>query len=295
VANPAGKVRRPPDDDPVVPPAGERLEGQALGIDVGGTGVKAAMVDLSTGELISDRVRMKTPQPATPKAVIATVATVVGRIRDAGHEVPGLAAGCGLPGVVKRGHLKTAANIDKAWLDAPAEEMLREALGFPVLAINDADAAGLAELTYGAGEGLGGMVLLLTVGTGIGSGLFVDGLLVPNTELGHLTLHGKDAETRVSGAARERREIGWQRWAREFSEYLALVDRYLWPDLFIIGGGVSKSWKDFGKLLVVRPPVVPARLLNTAGITGAALAGAHAVVDAEARARSLSGNGRTAA
>lgn len=275
-----------PDDDPIVPDAGLAMRGKALGIDVGGTGVKAAVVDLATGELRSERVREKTPQPATPEAVIETVGRVVERLTEAGSMSDELAAGCGLPGVVKRGRLTTAANIDQGWIGAPAEELLERRLGFPVLVINDADAAGLAELTYGAGKGHLGTVLLLTLGTGIGSALFVEGRLVPNTELGHLELQGKDAETRLSGTSRERRGLSWKRWAREFNEYLAQIQLYLSPDLIIIGGGVSKVWDRYDSLLVSPVPLVPALLLNTAGIAGAALAAAHARRGREARKRS---------
>ncbi|CAN5407773.1 ROK family protein [soil metagenome] len=265
-----------PDDDPLLPSPGASHTGQALGIDVGGTGVKAAVVDLSTGELISARVREKTPQPATPEAVADTVASVVARVAEGGMLPSDLPAGCGLPGVVKRGRLLTAANIDQGWLDFPAEQAWAERLGRPLLALNDADAAGVAEMAYGAAQGHGGTVLLLTIGTGIGSALFIDGHLVPNTELGHLELHGKAAELRLSGAARDRRGIGWKRWGREFDEYLAMIERYFWPDLIILGGGVSKEMARYGKYLTARAPVVAAGLLNTAGIAGAALAGASA-------------------
>jgi polyphosphate glucokinase len=272
-----GRTATTPRDDPFIPEAGIRLEGRALGIDVGGTGVKAALVELGAGELASERIREKTPQPATPQAVLDAIGAVVGRLREDGHDMTGLAAGCGLPGVVKHGHLKTAANIDKSWVDAPAERLIAERLGMPVLALNDADAAGLAELTYGAARGRLGTVLLLTVGTGIGSALFVDGRLVPNTEFGHLEFQGKDAEVLLSGAARERRELGWKAWAREFNDYLARLELYFWPDLIVIGGGVSKAWEKYGALLQTQCQIVPARLLNTAGIAGAALAAAAAL------------------
>jgi polyphosphate glucokinase len=264
------------DDDPLVPEAGLRMEGLGLGIDVGGTGVKAAVVDLSNGELRTDRIREKTPQPATPDAVVETIATVVERVEEEHPGARDLPAGCGLPGVVKLGHVLTAANIDKGWIGAPAEELLLKRLKVPVLAINDADAAGLAELTYGAGEGRTGTVLLLTLGTGIGSAIFIDGRLLPNTELGHLEFRGKGAEVRLSGTSRERRGLSWKRWAEEFNEYIAQVELYFWPDLIIIGGGVSKVWDRYASSLVSRAPIVPARLLNTAGIAGAALAAAHA-------------------
>ncbi len=262
--------------DPPIPVPGTRLKGIALGIDVGGTGVKAALVDLATGKLASDRVRERTPQPATPEAVTETVASVVGQVLD-GEKVPDdLPVGCGLPGVVTDGVLRTAANIDKAWVGVSVEGLVGEAIGRRVLGINDADAAGLAELAYGAAEGVPGTVLLLTIGTGIGSALFVDGRLVPNTEFGHLEFHGKDAELRVSGAARNRRGLGWKRWAREFDEYLDRLELYFWPDLIILGGGVSKDMAKYAHLLTTRAPVVPAQHLNVAGIVGAAYAAAAA-------------------
>ncbi len=265
----------PLSDDPPIPDPQMRLDGLALGIDVGGSGVKAGLVDLAEGRLASERIKEKTPQPATPDAVADSIARVVERLADAGDE-PGLAAGCGLPGVVKFGRLMTAANIDKAWAGTDAQALLGERLGRRVLALNDADAAGVAEMAYGAGRGRMGTVLLLTLGTGIGTALFIDGRLVPNTELGHLELNGKDAETFLSGTARERRELSWKAWAREFNGYLDLVDRYLWPDLIILGGGVSKSLEKFRSELKSNAPVVAAELLNTAGIVGAARAAAAA-------------------
>jgi polyphosphate glucokinase len=275
-----GDGRQPPEgrDDPFIPDAGAaaKVTGAAIGIDVGGTGVKAALVDLASGELRSERVREKTPQPSTPEAVVESIARVVERIREEGHELDGLPAGCGLPGIVKRGRLTTAANIDKGWIDAPAERLISERLGRPVLALNDADAAGVAEMAHGAGRGRTGTVLLLTVGTGIGSAIFVDSRLVPNTELGHVEFHGQDAETLISGASRERRGLGWKRWAREFNEYLADLELYFSPDLILIGGGVSKSWGKYAALLKTTAPIEPAQLLNVAGIVGAALAAAAA-------------------
>ena len=278
-----GMARSQTHDDPLVPPPGTRLKGLGLGIDVGGTGVKAALVDLATGTLASDRVRERTPQPATPEAVTATVASVVAQVLD-GETVPDdLPVGCGLPGVVTEGILRTAANIDKSWEGVSVEGIVGEALGRRVLAINDADAAGLAELAYGAAEGVSGTVLLLTIGTGIGSALFIDGRLVPNTEFGHLEFHGKDAELRVSGAARSRRGLGWKRWAREFDEYLDRLELYFWPDLIILGGGVSKDMARYEHLLTTRAPVKAAELLNVAGIVGAAYAGAASFGVAKAK------------
>ncbi len=243
-----------------------------LGIDIGGTGVKAALVALDTGELVSKRVRIATPKPATPVAVAATVREVVDAIA-AENELPSdLPVGAGLPGVVKRGRVLTAANIDKSWIGVSAAELFGETLGRQVTVINDADAAAIAEERLGAGRDVSGTVLLLTLGTGIGSGLLVDGQLVPNTEFGHIELKGRNAERQLSGAARERRRLRWKAWAEEFNVYLAHVETYLWPDLIILGGGVSKKSSKFLPLLDVRCEVVPARLLNNAGIVGAALA-----------------------
>jgi polyphosphate glucokinase len=253
------------------------LSGVALGIDIGGTGVKAALVDVATGGLVTDRIREKTPQPSTPDAVVATVRSVVGRVTAQRTMPDGAPVGCGLPGVIKYGRLKTAANIDPSWIDVSAEELLSERLGRPVLAINDADAAGLCEMTYGAGRGVDGTVLILTLGTGIGSALFIDGRLVPNTEFGHVEFKGKDAETRLSGTARERRGLGWKGWAKEFNAYLARLELYFSPDLIILGGGVSKEFARFDGLLKSNAPRVPAQFLNAAGIIGAAFAAASAL------------------
>ncbi len=290
-----GMARSQTHDDPLIPHPGTRLKGLGLGIDVGGTGVKAALVDLATGTLASDRVREKTPQPATPEAVTATVASVVAQVLD-GETVPDdLPVGCGLPGVVTEGILRTAANIDKSWEGVSVEGIVGEALGRRVLAINDADAAGLAELAYGAAEGVSGTVLLLTIGTGIGSALFIDGRLVPNTEFGHLEFHGKDAELRVSGAARSRRGLGWKSWAREFDEYLDRLELYFWPDLIILGGGVSKDMAKYEHLLTTRAPVKAAELLNVAGIVGAAYAGAASLGVAKAKPKATARRPRKSA
>jgi polyphosphate glucokinase len=263
--------------DPVMPAPTTRLAGAAVGIDVGGTGVKAALVDLANAELLSPRVREKTPQPSTPEAVAQAIASVVAKAlegRDVPHDLP---VGCGLPGIVKAGRLASAANIDPGWVGWPATENIGAAVGRPVLIVNDADAAGLAELAFGAARGRSGTVILLTLGTGIGSALFVDGRLVPNTEFGHLEFHGQDAETLISGAARERRKLGWKAWVKQFNLYLSRLELYFSPDLFILGGGVSKEFAKWGRYLKVRTEVVTATYLNTSGIIGAAYAaGAHA-------------------
>ncbi len=243
----------------------------ALGIDIGGSGIKAALVDVKTGELVSRRVRISTPKPSTPAAVAETVRAVVDRIND-DHAIPDDApAGCGLPCVVKNGVVHTAANIDKGWIGKSAADVVGEALGRKVVALNDADAAGIAEMRLGAGRDCDGTVLILTLGTGIGSAVFVDGQLVPNTELGHIELAGKDAETRVSGVARERRKLRWKAWAVEFNEYLARLEAYLWPDLIILGGGVSKTMNKYRDHLRSTAPIVPAEHLNSSGMIGAAI------------------------
>lgn len=270
-----------PGADPEMPAPTTRLSGPALGIDVGGTGVKAALVDLATAELLSPRVREKTPQPSTPEAVAVTITRVVERTLE-GQRVPDiLPVGCGLPGIVKAGRLASAANIDPGWVGWPATDNISAAVGRPVLIVNDADAAGVAELAFGAARGRAGTVILLTLGTGIGSALFIDGRLVPNTEFGHLEFHGQDAETLVGGAARERRKLGWKAWAKQFNLYLSRLELYFSPDLIIFGGGVSKEYAKWAKLVKTRCEVVTATYLNTSGIIGAAYAaGAHVLGDA---------------
>lgn len=245
--------------------------GAALGIDVGGTGVKAALVDVITGELLSHRHRINTPKPATPEAVAKAIVDLVNLVAAEVELPPEVPAGVGIPGPIKDGVVMTAANIDKHWIGANADQLVGKALGRRAFAINDADAAGLAEVRFGAGRDVPGTVLMLTIGTGIGSGLFVDGRLVPNTEFGHLEFRGKDAEVRISGVARERRHLRWRVWANEFSAFLARVELYFWPDLIILGGGVSKELKKYEKWLDSRVPIVPAHYLNTSGIVGSAM------------------------
>jgi polyphosphate glucokinase len=237
-----------------------------LGIDVGGSGIKGAPVDLAVGDLAEDRYRQETPQPATVKSVVDTVALVAKRFG------PAESVGITFPGVVVDGVVRTAANVDKAWIDAPAAELFAEAVGGPVTVVNDADAAGIAEMTFGAGRGRRGTTLMLTFGTGIGSALFRDGRLVPNTEFGHLELHGEDAEVRASDRARDVEDLSWRDWAHRVQQYLRHVEGLLQPDLMIIGGGVSKKAEKFLPMIETRTPVVPAMLQNNAGIIGAALA-----------------------
>ena len=248
------------------------LTGKALGIDVGGTGTKAAMIDLASAELVTARYREKTPQPSEPEAVIEVIETIVGQVLEEHGPIDDLAVGCGLPGPIKYGRMKMAANLDKGWVDFDATGVLSEKLGRPVHVINDADAAGMAELAYGEARDRDGTTILLTIGTGIGSALISEGRLVPNTEFGHLEMHGQAAETLVSGVARERRELKWKPWATEFNEYLAMLDFYFWPDRVILGGGVSKRSAKYWEYLESGADLVKAKYLNTSGIIGAAYA-----------------------
>jgi polyphosphate glucokinase len=244
---------------------------EIVGIDVGGSGIKAALVDTTRGQLISERVRVETPQPSFPDVVAAATAEVVDGLGGSGP------AGIGFPAAILGGVTMTAANIDKAWVHAPGQDIFSAALGRPVVLMNDADAAGLAEMRFGAGAGEQGVVLMLTLGTGIGSALFVDGQLVPNTELGHLEIRGKDGESRAAASVRERKNLSWERWARRLDEYIHRVDALFWPDLIILGGGVSKRAEKFMSFLTARPRLVVATLHNEAGIVGAAVRAAESM------------------
>jgi polyphosphate glucokinase len=239
-----------------------------FGIDIGGTGMKAAIVDLTTGVLVSDRHRIPTPRPATP----AAMADVVKQLIDARQWSAPL--GVAFPAIVHHGVVGLAANIDESWVGVDADALFTEACGLDVSMINDADAAGIAEVQFGAGRGRAGVVIMLTFGTGIGSGLFIDGTLVPNTELGHLELDGHDAETRASAVVREREGLGWSEWAPRVERYLRHVEMLFSPDLFIVGGGASKVAEQWLPLISIETEVVPATMANNAGIVGAALVGA---------------------
>lgn len=237
-----------------------------FGVDVGGSGIKGAPVDLEQGALATERVRVPTPRPATPESVCDVVAQV---LAEAG--APDGPFGLTLPAVVTAGTARTAANIDPSWVGTDVAALVRARTGRDAVVVNDADAAGIAESRYGAARGVAGTVLVLTLGTGIGSALLRDGRLVPNTELGHLELDGAVAEHRASDAARKREDLSWQQWAQRLEAYLRHVDRLLWPDLVVLGGGVSKKADSWLHLLDVRPEVRPAQLRNDAGIVGAAL------------------------
>ncbi len=237
-----------------------------FGLDVGGSGIKGAPVDISTGTLLSERFRIPTPQPATPAAMIAVAAEVVAHFDWHGP------IGCGFPAVVKGGVVHTAANIDQSWIGYDLQRALEDAVGQSVRAVNDADAAGMAEIRWGAGRGVEGVVLMVTLGTGIGTALFVKGQLVPNTELGHIEIRGKEAENRAAARVREQKDLSWKEYASRVDEYLDTMERLFWPDLIIIGGGISKDADKFFPKLSSRGKVVPAQMLNNAGIAGAALA-----------------------
>jgi len=236
-----------------------------LGIDIGGSGVKGAPVDTVRGELLQERHRVVTPQPSDVGSVVEAVAEVAAQFD--GYDRVGIT----FPGVVVDGITRTAANVDKSWLDAPAARLFSERLGRPVSVLNDADAAGVAEVAFGAGHDQPGLTMMLTFGTGIGSALFLDGTLIPNTELGHLELDGKDAELRASDRAREQEDLSWEKWAGRVQDYLRHVEMLLSPRLFIVGGGVSKKADKWLPLIEIRTPIVAATLLNNAGIIGAAV------------------------
>ncbi|MGW0158406.1 polyphosphate--glucose phosphotransferase [Mycobacterium sp. NPDC003323] len=238
-----------------------------FGVDVGGSGIKGGIVDLDTGALVGERFKLATPQPATPEAVAATVAAVVREFGWTGK------LGVTYPGVVTNGTVRTAANVDKGWIGTNAAEIISQVLdGQPVTVLNDADAAGLAEERYGAGKDNTGVIVLLTFGTGIGSAVIHNGVLLPNTEFGHLEVGGKEAEHRAASSVKERKEWNYQRWTEEVTKVLVAIENAIWPDLFIAGGGISRKADRWIPMLKNRTPVVPAALLNSAGIVGAAMA-----------------------
>jgi polyphosphate glucokinase len=256
--------------------------GTGFGIDIGGSGIKGAPVDLATGVFAAERLRIPTPVPSTPDAVADVVAEIVRSFGDASGSGP---VGVTFPAVIQHGVAKTAANVDAGWIDTDVDTLLTARLNRVVHVVNDADAAGYAETRYGAARGVRGVVFVATLGTGIGSALVVDGVLVPNTEFGHLEVGGKDAESRAADSVREREGLSWSDWAKRLQKYFRTIEDLLWPDLIIIGGGVSKKSDRFLPLLDLRTPVVPAGLRNDAGIIGAALLAAEQDDDAD-RSRS---------
>ncbi len=242
---------------------------RGFGIDVGGSGVKGGVVDLDTGRLIGDRFKLPTPQPSTPDAVATTVAEVTRHFDWTGP------LGVTYPGVITHGVVRTAANVDKAWLGTNVHDGISAALdGQPVTVLNDADAAGLAEVRFGAGRGVDGLIVLLTFGTGIGSAVINNGVLLPNTEFGHIEVDGKEAEHRAASSVKEHKNWSYERWTREVTKVLVAVENAIWPDLIIVGGGISRKAEKWVPLLQNRTPVVAAALQNSAGIVGAAMAAA---------------------
>ena len=240
---------------------------RAFGVDVGGSGIKGGIVDLDTGALIGDRYKLPTPEPATPPAVAKVVAAVV---NEFGWDGP---LGVTYPGVVTGGVAQTAANVDKSWVGVNARDVISGELGGQqVVVLNDADAAGLAEARHGAGKGVPGVVVLLTFGTGIGSAIIHNGKLLPNTELGHLEVGGKEAEHRAASSVKERHDWSYKKWTKQVTRVLMAIENAFWPDLIIVGGGISSKAEKWVPLLENRTPVVAASLRNTAGIVGAAMA-----------------------
>jgi len=237
-----------------------------LGIDVGGSGIKGAPVNVQTGELTAERVRIKTPERAEPEPVAMVVDQIA---RSFDWKAP---IGIGFPAPIKGGMAMMAANISEKWIGTNADELFTRVTGCSCTMINDADAAGLAEMAFGAGRGQTGTVIMVTLGTGIGSAIFFSGRLLPNTEFGHIEMEGMDAELRASDAARQREDLSWKKYARRLDRYLKMMEKLFWPDLFIVGGGISKESEKFLPMLDIKTPVVPAQLLNQAGIIGAALA-----------------------
>ncbi|WP_298133235.1 polyphosphate--glucose phosphotransferase [Micropruina sp.] len=239
--------------------------GTGFGIDIGGTGIKGAPVDLAQGVLAGERVRIPTPQPATVPAVLDTVVAVV---EQAGWDGP---LGCTFPGIVRHGVVGSAANVDHSWIGTDLAAELSGRLGHPVTVLNDADAAGIAEMRFGAGRGVAGVVLIATLGTGIGTALFVDGRLVPNTEFGHLEIDGYDAEKRAASSVKTNEGLSYGEWSTRLQRYFSHVEALLSPDLIIVGGGISKKADKFLPRLELQAPIVPAQLLNQSGIVGAAV------------------------
>ncbi len=237
---------------------------KVLGIDFGGSGIKGAIVDTDTGKMLTERHRIITPQPATPQSVADTIQQLV---KHFNYEGP---IGCGFPALINNGVAMSASNIDKSWIQVNAEQLFSATTGMPVFVVNDADAAGIAELRFGAGNGAPGVVLLLTIGTGIGSALLNDGVLLPSTEFGHIEFKGDIAERYCSDAARERQQMSWEKWGKRFNKYLLYMEKLFSPSMFIIGGGVSKKMDLFQEAITVNAKVVPATLRNQAGIIGAA-------------------------
>jgi polyphosphate glucokinase len=247
-------------------PTRRRTTTTAFGVDIGGSGIKGAIVDLDKGDLATERVKYLTPHPSTPEAVAEVVARLV---KEAGWSGD---LGATFPAVIKNGVAKSAANVDKSWIGTDVDKVFTDITNCDVTVLNDADAAGIAEARFGAAKGVKGVVILLTFGTGIGSALLLDGQLVPNSELGHLEIDGSDAEKKASSAAKDNEGLSYKQWAKRVQKYLSHVEKLFTPDLFVVGGGVSKNSEKWVPLLDLNTPIKPAELLNNAGIVGAAMA-----------------------
>ena len=243
------------------------MSGTAVGIDIGGTGIKGAVVDLATGELLTERIKVPTPKGGTPEGILAATVELVKQLQVHDRDAP---VGVCFPAVVKHGVTLSAANISKKWIGLEAERLFETALGRDITFVNDADAAGYAEAVFGAARGVEGVAVMTTLGTGIGTAILHRGVLVPNAELGHLEIDGHDIETRASNAARERDKLSWSEWAKRLHTFYRALEVYLSPDLFVVGGGVSKQHEHFLPLLKISTPIVPAVHRNNAGILGAA-------------------------
>lgn len=245
----------------------------AVGIDIGGTGIKGAIVDVASGELLTDRMKLATPKGGKPEDILDTVLELFDKLGDIADDAP---VGVCFPAIILNGHTMSAANISKDWVGLYAEEMFEQKLGRKITFVNDADAAGIAESRYGAAKGAMGLTILTTLGTGIGSAMIYDGVLIPNSELGHLQLDGKDAEKSASVSAKEREDLGWKDWSKRLQRYYSHLEFIFSPDLFLVGGGISKSYEEFLPRLELRTKIIPAILRNNAGIIGcASLTAAH--------------------
>jgi polyphosphate glucokinase len=240
---------------------------KAIGIDIGGTGIKGAVVDLVSGELLSHRVKLSTPKDGRPNDIVETTRKLLDTVSSGAGDLP---IGVCFPAVVKHGRTMSAANVSDDWIGLAAEDLFEKGLDRPIHFVNDADAAGYAESQFGAAKGVAGVVLLTTLGTGIGSALLNDGVLVPNTELGHLEIDGLDYETKAAYSAKERENLSWRQWAERLQKYYSRLEALFSPDLFVVGGGVSKNYDDFIPLLTLDTPIIPAVHRNNAGILGAA-------------------------
>lgn len=238
-----------------------------LGIDFGGSGIKGAPVDLTTGEFAAERLRIDTPKPSTPEAVAKVVAQIAEHFHTETGDSP---IGVTVPGIVRNGKVLSAANIDKGWVGTDADKLFSDAVGRPVHVVNDADAAGLAEVKYGAVKDRQGLIIVTTLGTGIGSALIYNGVLVPNAELGHLEIDGHDAESRAASSVKENSDMSWEQWAKRLTKYYGWLEFLFSPDMMVVGGGISKKSSKFLPLIKIETPLIPAKLLNTAGIVGAA-------------------------